>query len=223
MDNINITQKYTLCMLKEKKTLYEKELSPYLIVSMIVEMMLDGNLEITDKNKVILNDKIPTANYNKRLYDIIKDMKKDEVLLKSILTSICYGFSSKNLKSIVNTLKDSMVEDELITLESKKGLIGNKEVVKIDEDKFANIIKEIKTEFLEKRNLTEDLILLASLLNSTKFLKNIFSKYEKEELNNTLKEIKDTEIAKKVKIAQAAINNMSAIITAMMINVAIPV
>ena len=88
-----------------------------------------------------------------------------------------------------------MLEDGLITLESKKGLIGNKEVVKIDEDKFANIIKEIKTEFLEKRNLTEDLILLASLLNSTKFLKNIFNKYEKEELNNRLKEIKDTEIA----------------------------
>ena len=72
MNNVSITEKYTLCMLKEKKTLYEKELAPYLIVSMVVEMMLDENLEITDKNKVILNSKIPTVDYNKKLYDIKK-------------------------------------------------------------------------------------------------------------------------------------------------------
>ena len=90
MDKITITEKYTLCMLKEKKTLHEKELTPYLIVSMIVEMMLDENLKITDKNKVILTDKMPTAKYNEKLYEIIKDMKKDEVPLRNILTSICY-------------------------------------------------------------------------------------------------------------------------------------
>ncbi len=223
MKKMTITEKYVLCMLKEKKTLHEKELTPYLIISMIIEMMLDENLEITDKNKVILADKMPTENYNKKLYEIIKNMKKDEIPLKNILTSICYSFSSKNLKEIINTLKDNMLEDNLITLESKKGLIINKEVVKIDEDKFTNVVNEVKTELLEKGNLTEDIILLASLLNSTKFLKNIFNKYEKEELENKLKEIKDTEIAKKIKIAQSAISNMSAIVTAMMINAARPI
>ena len=104
MNNINITEKYALCMLKEKKTLHERELTPYLIVSiditvsLILEMMLDDNLEITDKNKVILNDKIPTKNYNKKLYEIIKNMKKDEAPLRYILTAICYSFLGKNLK-----------------------------------------------------------------------------------------------------------------------------
>ena len=158
MNKVNITEKYTLCILKEKKNLYRREVTPYLIVSMIVEMMLDENLEITDKDKVILNDKMPTANYNKKLYEIIKDMKKDKISLRIVLNSICFGFSTKNLKSI----------------ENKKGFIGNKEVVKIDEDKFTNIIEEIKTEFLKKENLTEDSILLATLLNYTRLLKNIF-------------------------------------------------
>ena len=223
MNNVNITEKYTLCMLKEKKTLYEKELTPYLIVSMIIEMMLDENLEVTDKNNVILKDKMPTADYNKRLYEIIKDMKKDEVPLRSILTSICYSFSSKKLKDIISLLKNRMLENELIDLESKKGLIGDKEVVKIDEEKFTNIIEEIRSDFLEQGMLTEDLILLASLLNSTRFLKNIFNKYEKEKLDNRLKEIKDSEIAKKVKIAQSVIGSMSAMITVMMVNAARPV
>ena len=145
-------------------------------------------------------------------------MKKEEVPLKNILTFICYSFSSKNLKSIVNTLKEKMLEDKLITLESKKSLFDNKEVVKVDGSKFMNIIEEVKKEFLGKGTLTEDLILLASLLNSTRFLKNIFNKYEKEELANKLKEIKDTEVAKKVKIAQSVISNMSAMITVMMVN-----
>lgn len=127
MNNVSITEKYTLCMLKEKKTLLEKEVAPYVIVSMIVEMMLDENLEINDKNKVILNNRVPTVNYNIRLYEIIEDMKKEEVPLRYILSSICYSLSRKKLKSIVDTLKNSMLEDELITIESKKGLIGNKE------------------------------------------------------------------------------------------------
>ncbi len=223
MDNLNITEKYALCMLKEKKTLYEKELTPYLIISMIIEMMLEENLEITDKNKVVLKNKIPTVSYNIKLYDVIKDMKKSEVPLKNILTSICYGFSSKKLKSIIGILKEDMVKDKLIFFETKKGLFGEKEIIKIDEMKFTAIINEIKQEFLEKGNLEEDLVLLASLLDSTKFLKNIFNKYEKETLDSRLKEIEKTEIAKKIKVAQIVIRNMSATVTAMMINASRPV
>ena len=222
MNNVSITEKYTLCMLKEKKTLLENVVAPYIIVSMIVEMMLDENLEIND-NKVVLNNKVPTADYNRKLYEIIEDMKKEEVSIRYILSSICNSFSRKNLKTIVDTLKNSMLEDELITIESKKGLIGNKEVIEIDESKFTDVIKEVKTELLENENLTEDSILLASLLNCTRFLKNIFNKYEKEELNNKLKEIQNTDIAKKVKVAQATIGTMSAIITSMMINATGPV
>lgn len=108
-------------------------------------------------------------------------------------------------------------------METKKVLLGYKEVINADENKFKDTIEEIRTEFLEKGNLTEESILLASLLNSTKFLKNIFNNYEKEKLNMRLEEIKDTEIAEKVKVAQATINTMNAMITAMMVNAAGPV
>lgn len=184
--------------------------------------MLDDNLTITDKNEVVLNDKVPTANYNKKLYEILKNMKKDKVSLRYVLASICHSFSTKNLKSIINELKDCMLRDNLITIETKKGILGNKEVIIIDESKFTEIINEIKTEILENGNLTENLILLTSLLNSTRFLKNIFNKYEKEELNNRLKNINDTNIAQKVKVAQATVSTMSAMVASMMINASTP-
>ena len=217
MKKINITEKYTLCMLKEKKTLHEKELTPYLIVSMIVEMMLNDNLEVTDKNRVILSENRPTESYNIKLYDIIKDMNKEELSLRYILSSICYSFSSKKLKSIISELENKMIEDKLISLEDKKGLFGIKKVIKINEDEFSKIIEEIKNNLLEKGKLT------ASLLNSTRFLKNIFNKYEKEKLNERLEEIKNSDIAKKVKVAQSVISNMSALITVMIINASTPV
>ena len=201
-------------MLKEKKNLYETELVPHLFISMIIEMMLDGNLEITKENKVKLKDEIPSSDYNKQLYHIIKDMKKEEISLKNIITSICNGFTNQKMKSVIELLKDNMVKHELIVLEEKKGLFAVKEVITINENMFTNIIEEIRAEFLEKGNLTEDIILLCSLLNSTKFLKNIFTKYEKETLNNRLQEINDTEIAERVKVARSVIDDMSAVMAA---------
>ena len=224
MNNINITEKYALCMLKEKRKFYETELTSHLLVSMIIEMMLDGNLEISNKSKVRLTDKTPTANYNIQLYNAIKEgkfsgmlKKTDEIPFKDIISLVCHSFSNKTMKAIVEPLKEKMIEDELISREEKKGLIGNKEVIIINDDKFNNIVEEVRAEILENGNLTDDVILLSSLLNATKFLKNIFTKYEKERLESRLKEIKQTEISEKVKIAQDVINDMSAIMAAMII------
>ena len=204
-------------MLKEKRKFYETELTSHLLVSMIIEMMLDGNLEVNNKSKVRLTDKIPTSNYNIQLYNAIKEgkftgilKKSDEIPFKDIISLVCYSFSNKTMKSIVEPLKEKMVEDELISLEEKKGLFGNKEIIIINDNKFNNVVEEVRAEILENGNLTDDIILLSSLLNATKFLKNIFTKYEKERLESRLKEIKQTEISEKVKIAQDVIDEMSA-------------
>ena len=211
-------------MLKDKRKFYETELTSQLLVAMIIEMMLDGNLEISNKSKVKLTDKIPVTNYNIQLYNAIKDgkftgklKKSDEILFKDIIALVCYSFSNKTMKSIVEPLKEKMVEDELISLEEKKGLIGNKEVIIINDDKFNNVVEEVRAEILENGKLTDDIILLSSLLNATKFLKNIFTKYEKEKLECRLKEIKQTEISEKVKIAQDVITDMSATMAAIIV------
>ena len=103
-----------------------------------------------------------------------------------------------------------MFKDNLITLEEKKGLFGIKEIIVVNEDNFNTLINDLRAEFLEKGNLTEDYILLGSLLLESKFLKNVFNKYENETLNKRLKEIKDSEIASKVKIARELIMDASA-------------
>mgnify|MGYP006074498905 CR=1 FL=1 len=134
--------------------------------------------------------------------------------MKNILNYTIYGFTTKNIREIVEALKQKMIEDNLIAIENKKGFLGTKEAIIVQEDKFTNIIEEIRAEILEKGKLTEDSILLASLLNSTNFLKNSFIKYERETLNKRLKEIETTKIAEKVKIAKQIIDDTAIMITA---------
>ena len=50
------------------------------------------------------------------------------------------------------------------------------------------------------------------------FLKNIFSKYEKEQIKERLKEIKESDISKKWNVARTLINNMDVLMVAMMVN-----
>jgi len=224
MNNITVTEKYALCMLKEVKDFRYVEISSHLIVSTIIEMLLEDCLEIVDYNngkffdsvnkiKVKLSDKEPANEYNKKLYKIIREMNKPEVSIQDIISTFYFGLSNKKLKTIIQALKERMVKDELISIKNKKGIFGTKEILLVNNDKFNLIIEEIRTKFLNEGSLDDDLILLASLLNSTNFLKNVFIKYEKETLKKRLEEIKNTEISQNVKIAQYIINVYVAAIT----------
>lgn len=218
--NTTITEKYALCMLKEKRNLYGSEL-PYLVMSMLVEMMLYGNLEITANNQVIIKNELVTSEYNRRLCEFLKAMKKEKLYLKDIVTTITNGFSNKKLRGIIELLQDGMINKKLLGVVKKKGILGAKKTVVVNEDKFVEIITEVRAGFLEQGNLEEDIILLGALLNSSKILKNIFTKYEKEVLNQRLQEIKTTEIADKVKVVQTVIDDMTVLIASIAIFAAI--
>jgi len=228
MNNITVTEKYALCMLKEVKKFNDLELATHLIVSMVVEMMLEGSIEIIDNNKkkkweiisdikVRLNNKIPKNEYNRELYKIIEEFNKTEISISQIIEKLCYSFSNKNYFAVIQALKEKMISNKLISLQKKKGIFKEKEIIVINEEEFNSIIGKIRTEFLEKGTLTDEFVLLVSLLDSTNFLKNIFIKYEKETLKKRLKEIKETEISKQVSIAREVINALdTAIIVATM-------
>lgn len=220
MNNVTVTEKYALCMLKEVKTFNDLELSTHLIVSMLVEMMLEGSIEIVDKNKkkkweiikninVKLNNKLPKDEYNMELYKIIEELNKPEITISQIIEKLCYSFSNKEYIAIIQLLKEKMINNKLISLQNKKGVFKNKEVIVINEEAFNSTIEKIRTEFLKKGNFTDEFVLLVSLLNSTNFLKNIFIKYEKETLKKRLKEIKETEISKQVSIAAEIIDTIN--------------
>lgn len=218
MKDKKITEKYALCLLKEKQNLYAGETAPYLVVSMLVDMMLDDNIEISEKNKVTINDTKPTKEYNEKLYDIVKDLisksKREETTIENIIEKVVYSFHDKS-KEIIEPLKEQMVKNEYITISHKKTLFGQKEVITVNEKTFESIVNELRKEFLEDGALEDDYILLGSLLSYTNIIKKMFTKYESEKLKQRLKEIEKTEIGKKIKAARDLID---AILTVIIIN-----
>ena len=216
MNNLTVVEKYSLCALKEIKSFNNVQFSIHLITSMLLEMMLDDNLEIIERDKkslfgseykIILNAKAPNNSYNRIVYNYIKDMNKMEYDLFDIIMQIHHGsgFSDKKYREIVSALKEEMVVKGLISLEEKRGLFGKREKLVINNEKFDLVVDEVKAEFIDKDNSSDKTLLLGSLLNSINFLKNIVNKYEKYDLKNRINQIKDTDISKKVKVAREVI------------------
>lgn len=216
MNNLTVVEKYSLCALKEIKSFNNVQFSIHLITSMLLEMMLDDNLEIIERDKkslfgseykIILNAKAPNNSYNRIVYNYIKDMNKMEYDLFDIIMQIHHGsgFSDKKYREIVSALKEEMVVKGLISLEEKRGLFGKREKLVINNEKFDLVVDEVKAEFIDKDNSSDKTLLLGSLLNSINFLKNIVNKYEKDDLKNRINQIKDTDISKKVKVAREVI------------------
>jgi len=143
MNNITVTEKYALCMLKEVKKFNDLELATHLIVSMVVEMMLEGSIEIIDNNKkkkweiisdikVRLNNKIPKNEYNRELYKIIEEFNKTEISISQIIEKLCYSFSNKNYFAVIQALQEKMISNKLISLQKKKGIFKEKEIIVIN-------------------------------------------------------------------------------------------
>lgn len=214
MDNLTVTEKYAICILKSRKNLYDDDILyvddiiSYLLMSMIVEMFLDGNIDFAENNNIVLTGKLPNSKYLVSFYTILKDQNKEQINIKNFIGLV---ISYAQIKDIIEPLKESLINKNAIQVTTEKKLIFTKANYIIDEDKFNSIIEEIRAEFLENGTITDELILLSSLLSSTKFLKDIFSKYENDKLKARLKEIDKTDISNKVKIAKSIITTHNVI------------
>lgn len=216
MRDVSVSEKFALFMLKEKYSFNYLEFKIYFIGSVLIEMIMDGNLKIIDninqknklfdsKYKVTLTTKAPNKEYSRVVYNYIKDLNKNEISLKDAIHYVLYGkygFSDKKYRELVSLVKTSMISNNLINIDKKRGLFRTKDVILVNEDKFSSLIEEIREEFIEKDGYDDKTILLVSLLNLVNCLKNVMNKYEKSELKEKLAVIKDTDIYEYVGVAR---------------------
>lgn len=216
MRDVSVSEKFALFMLKEKYSFNYLEFKIYFIGSVLIEMIMDGNLKIIDninqknklfdsKYKVTLTTKAPNKEYSRVVYNYIKDLNKNEISLKDAIHYVLYGkygFSDKKYRELVSLVKTSMISNNLINIDKKRGLFRTKDVILVNEDKFSSLIEEIREEFIEKDSYNDKTILLVSLLNLVNCLKNVMNKYEKSEFKEKLAVIKDTDIYEYVGVAR---------------------
>lgn len=209
MKELSITEKYSLFIIKENKKIDISTFAPYYTMSILMEMVLDGTLSLDEKNKIMINSKKVKAGYKKYMLNIIVEKSNKPLTIKKLVSELYCGINNKKMKPIKEELINSLLEKKSITKTTKKILFINKEVLSVNEEIFENVVEEIRSEFLEEGNITDEIIVLSTLLNETRYIKKVFSTYEKSQMKDRIKEIKKTDISKKVQIAKQVIDEMN--------------
>lgn len=192
MKDLSLSQEYLLCSLSEKGKLpvFGKEVSVCILASALLEMLMDGCVQLHDKNKVsvmgALSDERP---YLRSLYEWL--CKPKPVTIEKLAQDYCMTLTDKRLNALIVDIGNSLAESGCVTVENG-GVLAFKPRFIPNPDDVEIVIQRIRAELLENGEIADETVALVSLLQKGYQLNRYFSKYESGRLKARLKEIKET-------------------------------
>lgn len=194
MKDLSFTQEFFLCALKPKgsTTLTNSTQSSIcLLAGTLLELLKGDYIEIDDKKKKVLikQEIFPEKKYLSCIYEFIKSNKSMTV---ETIAEKC-AFDSKEPDELFLLVGHSLVEDGYVVKESGKGLFKNKVSFIPNEAEVTKVIEKLRAEFLEQGKISDEVVVLGALLNKSDLIKNYFSKFEVQKLNERLKEVRQSE------------------------------
>lgn len=152
------------------------------IISIMVEFILKNKVYINKNKEVILKDsKLTGLEYEDEVLKILQSKKE-----RKIEKWIDYFTIHSNLTvKIFDSVVKSIVKKNAINIElNSKKYIDNKDI-------STYLIKKIKTEFLEEAQVNEEIMYLATLLETDRSLEIYFSKDEYKCIKDKMREINE--------------------------------
>ena len=126
--NLSITETYTLCILKNREDIFKNnDLIAHLIVSIIIEMSQNKNLEIIAKNKIKLLNNTPQKPYMNLLYSILKEMNHDIIDLTTCIPKLCIDYNKK-IMPIIECNKNNLLNKKIIQIQEEKNYLLKKKL-----------------------------------------------------------------------------------------------
>ena len=121
-------------------------------------------------------------------YNFIKE--KQPLKFEKVIEHYSMTFTSKSINELISSVGDSLYDAGCVKKE-KGGIFGGKTVYIPEHNKLDSVIQNIRAEILEDGELSEDIVALTALLNKSGDISKYFSAYEKKDLKDRLKEIKN--------------------------------
>lgn len=199
MKDLTISQKYYLCALNEKGRFpaLSMEVPVCILAGGLLDLILSNCVAIGENKKMKILDTLNDENRHlSSLYTFIKEskpMKVEKLTSEYILT-----LRETKLKQLLSDISTSLVEIGYVT-PALGGLLGRSPCFIPSSTAVDGIIQNIRAELLDGGAVSEDIIALTSLMHKSNTLKQYFSSYEKDQLKDRLKEIKDTPFNRLVK------------------------
>lgn len=168
----------------------KKVIEMYAVGGMFFDLLINNQITFDEKNKIIITDRRFNANQDALNQLLILINSKKPMTFKRWMRYL--GIPSKKRRELYEKLTDK----------------SNNNVYR------ERIVQRIRAELLEPEQVTIEIITLSLLLKSSKLLKQYFSSYEGEQLENRLKELKQSDYKrwKDIKTINKEIEFMDAII-----------
>lgn len=190
MNNYSYTQEFMLCALSPKGTLssINMDACACIIGGGLLELLQCGALEQDSKKKLAVQKGLPPEKeYLSPLYSMLSESKP--ITAADVAQKYLFCFSGKQMQTLVCSLGDSLAEGGSVTSQKKDGLLGEKVFYLPKEEAVSRVIEKIRAEFLEDGELSEETIILGTLLKLSGLLNRYFSKYEAKKLKERIKSI----------------------------------
>ncbi|MFE3974424.1 MULTISPECIES: GPP34 family phosphoprotein [unclassified Peribacillus] len=196
MKDMEISQKYLLLALNDKGSVAaigSMRVRAFMVASGILELTAEDIVSFSE-NQVTLKQDLPSnKGYLGSIYNMISE--DNSISLKKLARGIV---TKRNLfKELFNAVGDSLVELDLVS-KTNAGLLGRSNHFIPSEGAKKLIVEQIRAELLEEGPVSTDTVVLSSLLIGSRMLKNYFSKFEEEDLNDKLSMLRNDTANKEI-------------------------
>lgn len=191
MKNLSLTQQYLLCVLKKNGKLpaFGIEKTLCLSASGVLELLMENILSFDGKKLTVQSPLSEEKAYLRPVYQVVE--RKQPVKFESIVEYFSLTFTDKHMNELLDSIGASLVKKGCVQREEKGGLFAGKDVYIPNEADVDSVVQSIRAELLEDGELSEDVVALTMLLYKSGDLQQFFSAYEKKDLKQRLKEIKN--------------------------------
>ena len=198
MNTLSFTQEFFACTVNEKGKvpfLRQTEVLIGLVVGGISELTSEGYVQADEKEKYMPIKPLDSEkSYLQPLYDFIskKPMK---------VTTIAENYlsSTKLFVQFFNAIGESLANAEYAEKAVNQSFFGKKVTFIPTPDCADMIVEKIRAELLGKGTVSDDIIVLCSLLDKCGVIKNYFSKVESNKLKIRLEEIRKSDAHKTIR------------------------
>ena len=196
MMDLKISQAFMLLALNDKggvASVGSMRIRAYVIASAVLELALDNVISISDE-QVTVNQALPAKQASLRaVYEAVKaaDSLNFKQLAKKLVTD--RGLFKETFEAVGDTLVDLNV-----VTKDNGGVLGNAVRFVGGDQAKQQIVEQIRAELLEEGTVTAETIAMTSLLAGSRTLKNYFSKFEENDLNTKLEEIRQDDANKDI-------------------------